>query len=256
MVRHRTWRFLCDWASLLLRHPRWLLFQAEQQAKVIRALGTAHFKYHLKTIHHEKLDERLRRLPVEIGVCEVDNYSKAMIVARFCKLLHPRKVLEIGTYRGGMTYHIARNTPQDCQIWTLDLPPKYLNGLSNKMIDSDVALASMERSRVGEEWRGTAEVNKINQLLGDSITFNFSELPTMDLILIDGSHAEPWVEKDTENAFKMVSPTGVILWDDCYWSDVQRVLGRYAQSRPIWIFENGHTAGYLQINGKPVYCRT
>lgn len=84
------------------------------------------------------------------------------------------------------------------------------------------------------------------------MTFDLTPYGPSDLVYIDGSHAEPWVARDTENAFQLLAPTGAILWDDCWWSDVQRVLGRHAAQRPIYLFEDNHTAGYLQIEGKPV----
>ena len=73
-----------------------------------------------------------------------------------------------------------------------------------------------------------------------------------DLIYVDGSHAEPWVARDTENAFALLAPTGAILWDDCFWHDVLSVLGRSGRHQPIYLFEDGSTAGYLQIDGKAV----
>jgi predicted O-methyltransferase YrrM len=216
-----------------------------------RAHGTAIFHHKIERIDHHQLDPTLEHLAIEVGGCPVE-ISKAVIVSRFCKLLRPKKVLEIGTYHGGMTYHIARNTPDDCHIWTLDLPRDKLPGLACRMIDSDVRMASESSTEVGQHWLGTREAAKITQLWGDSMAFSFAGLGPMDLIYIDGSHAEPWVAKDTENAFKLLGPTGAILWDDCLWRDVQRVLGRFGRERPIYRFEDGHTAGYLQRDGSPV----
>ena len=36
----------------------------------------------------------------------------------------------------------------------------------------------------------------------------------MDLVLVDGCHHYDFVLKDTQNALKMVSPDGVVVWDD------------------------------------------
>src|SRR5271166_4011594 len=47
-------------------------------------------------------------------------------LASLCSLvrvLQPRRVVEIGTARGWTTLHLARNTPIDCRIFTVDLPP-------------------------------------------------------------------------------------------------------------------------------------
>ena len=127
----------------------------------IRTEGRARFKYCLPVMHHEQLDEQFARLGVEIGGCSSVDYAEAMIVSRFCKLLRPKRVLEIGTFRSGMTYHIARNTDEGCRIWTLDLPRELVDDVSGEMIPSDVELARMDPSLVGESWHGTREARKI-----------------------------------------------------------------------------------------------
>jgi len=236
----------------MLRHPRWCVDECIKQTSTVRAEGTARFNHRLPRIYHHRLDSRLERLPVELGAASCVDYGKAMIVTRLCKLLRPRKVLEIGTYRGGMTAHIARNTPEDCEIWTIDLPREHQRSMTAEMLSSDVELAEMDISLVGREWARTSDAHKIHQLWGDSMTYDFSDLAPVNLVYIDGSHAERWVQKDTENAFSVLAPTGAILWDDCLWRGVQRVLGRFARDKPIYRFEDNSTAGYVQIDGKPI----
>ena len=242
-----------DLTTLLIRHPAWSAAAAARGLKTARAEGTARYKYGLRRVYHHHLDPRLERLAVEIGVASYVDYAKALIVTRFCKLLNARRVLEIGTFRGGMTAHIARNTPADCQIFTLDLPRETLNSISSSMNPHDVALASLDERLVGSEWQAIPERHKVHQLWGDSMSYDFSALAPFDVIYVDGSHAEPWVRKDTENAFRALAPTGAILWDDALWSDVQRVLGWFARARPIYLFEDDQTAGYLSIGRKPVH---
>ena len=248
----RSVTFAADIARTVVGHPKWFATEAFRKLVEIRWQATGPFKHGLRKIYHHHLDSRLQRLPVELGGALGTAYSKAMLVARFCRLLQPAKVLEIGTFKGYMTFHIARNTPPECRIWTMDLPRHLLDGIKDDMYSWDAGLAAMDASNVGEEWQGRPESSKITQLWGDSLHFDFSGHGPFDLIYVDGSHAEPWVDKDTENAFRLLSPTGAILWDDCNWSDVQRVLGRYGKNHPIYLFEDGETAGYLQIDGVPV----
>jgi predicted O-methyltransferase YrrM len=252
MARLPNWIIgIGDLIYLQARHPLWFGRELLKYLIYIRAFGNARLRHHLGYADHHQLDPAFAHLSVEIGGCPIDQ-SRALIVTRFCKFLRPKKVLEIGTHLGAMTWHIARNTDDDCHIWTLDLPREKLAGMSRRMIDSDVALARMDENKVGEFWHGMPECSKITQLWGDSLNYDFSSLGPLDLIYVDGSHAYPWVQKDTENAFLLLAPTGAILWDDCYWRDVQRVLSYYAKTRPIYCFEDNRTAGYLQIKGKPV----
>jgi predicted O-methyltransferase YrrM len=242
-----------DLLQLCIVHPRWFVDESLGRMTDLRARGNARFRYGLREIHHHCLDPRFNRLAVDVGGAAWVDSAKAYIVARFCRLLQPARVLEIGSFRGGMTFHIARNTPDHCRIWTLDLPRNLLDDrMKGQMISSDVDLARMNASLVGEEWQSTPEAAKIVQLWGDSLHFDFTGLGPFDLIYVDGSHAEPWVARDTENAFALLAPTGAILWDDCFWHDVLSVLGRSGRHQPIYLFENGSTAGYLQIAGKAV----
>jgi len=246
-------RAATDLIRLAVIHPRWFLAEGVRRLADIRARGNARFRYGLRDVYHHRLDPRFNRLAVEVGGAASVDSAKAYIVSRFCRLIEPKRVLEIGSFRGGMAFHIARNTGSDCRIWTLDLPRALLDDrMEGQMISSDVDLARMAESLVGEEWRGRPEAAKIVQLWGDSLDFDFTGLGPFDLIYVDGSHAERWVARDTDNAFALLAPTGAILWDDCLWHDVLSVLGRRGDEFPIYLFEDSSTAGYLQIDGKPV----
>jgi predicted O-methyltransferase YrrM len=219
----------------------------------LRARGNARFRSGLRQVYHHSLDPRLERLAVEIGGATWVDYDKAFIVSRFCRLIQPTRVLEIGSFRGGMAFHIARNTHSECRIWTLDLPRPLLDArMQQQMVATDVDLVRLDASLVGEQWHGRPEATRVLQLWGDSLHFDYTGLGPFELVYVDGSHAKPWVAKDTENAFRLLAPTGVILWDDCFWRDVLSVLSGYSRQYPIYLFEDGSTAGYLQIDGRPV----
>jgi predicted O-methyltransferase YrrM len=228
-MRSRSFAGIRDLLLLQSSQPMWFLRSLALHLTDRRAMGMAQHKHNFIYTYHHDLHPLLPHIEVNVGGCPVVECLKAVIVARFCALLRPKKVLEIGTFLGGMTYHIARNTDDDCHIWTLDLPRERMASISTKMIETDVALASVPVSEVGKYWRGTPQSARITQLWGDSLNYDLSPLGSMDLIYIDGSHAEPWVEKDSENAFHLLAPSGAILWDDCLWHDVQRVLGKYAK---------------------------
>lgn len=67
----------------------------------------------------------------------------------------------------------------------------------------------------GEAFHDTPEAERITQLWGDSATFDFSPYEgKVDLVYIDGAHTYDYVKADTANALRMLSPTGMIVWDD------------------------------------------
>jgi|HubBroStandDraft_2_1064218.scaffolds.fasta_scaffold12547_5 predicted O-methyltransferase YrrM len=134
-------------------------------------------------------------------------------LAFITKLLEPKTIFEIGTYRGRTALNFALNSPPDCTVYTLDLPVASKPGAIQRAYKADANLIG--RSRPGIDYEGKDVSGKIVQLYGDSQTFDF--LPfcgKMDLLFIDGAHDYEAVRVDTTNALRMLKPGGVILWDD------------------------------------------
>ena len=127
-------------------------------------------------------------------------------LAALAGVRQPKRIFEIGTFDGATTLLLARMVPA-ARIYTLDLPP-----------DSDKGGNELPLARVngaGSRFRSVPEGSRITQLYGDSREFDFSPYyATMDLVVVDGSHEADCVTVDTENALKMVSPDGVVMWDD------------------------------------------
>ena len=64
-------------------------------------------------------------------------------------------------------------------------------------------------------YAGTPEEAKIEQIFDDSKNFDeSSHAEQYDLIFVDGSHAQSYVESDSQKALRMLKPGGVILWHD------------------------------------------
>ncbi len=125
-------------------------------------------------------------------------------------------LFEIGTFDGRTTLNLAFNSPPRCHIRTLDLPAKQ---------DPKFQLAEGERHMVEkpkpgvryEKYRLTAPVAvaKIQQLLGDSATFDYSPYEgACSLVFVDGSHAYDYALSDTRVAMKLVRRGGIVIWHD------------------------------------------
>ncbi len=143
-------------------------------------------------------------------------YSRADDLTRLSfitKLLEPKTVFEIGTYRGRTALNFALNSPPDCTVYTLDLPPASKPEAMERACKADAKL--IDRSRPGIDYEGTDVVGKIVQLYGDSRTFDFTPYwGKIDLLFVDGAHDYEAVRLDTKNGLRMLKPGGVILWDD------------------------------------------
>lgn len=141
-------------------------------------------------------------------------------LARLCE---PRCVVEIGTARGWTTRHLAHNTPEDCQIFTVDLPA----GVS-AIAAADYSDPHLVAAACGSQRNFEAEP-KITQLLHDSATVDWTKPldRPVDLALIDGSHLYEHVRADTEQLWNMLSPSAIVLWHDYSTVEVRRGVRKY-----------------------------
>jgi predicted O-methyltransferase YrrM len=148
---------------------------------------------------------------------EVMRPIETQTLATLTSYFKPNKIFEIGTYSGYSTLHLACNSPEDSTIYTLDLPPAFdLNNITGCSFD-DFKVAELSKKNVNSRifTQVPALAKKVVELFGDSKTFDFSSYyGNIDLVFIDGCHSHEYVRCDTENAFKMLSKNGVIIWHD------------------------------------------
>ena len=133
------------------------------------------------------------------------------IIAALCSALSSGTFFEIGTFWGATTYTVARTNPTT-DIYTLDLPSK--EAAQQTVLDyTDSYLLAIWDS--GKRLIGTPEGERVHRLFGDSAAFDFSPYyGEMDMVYIDGSHSYSYVKHDTEQALRMLTDQGTIIWDD------------------------------------------
>jgi len=172
-----------------------------------------------------------------------------LFLGAICKYLKPRKIFEIGTFTGSTTLSVALNTSTKTEIFTLDLHPskrtkhKRESGIVGKYPDY----------QSGELFKNTPLSKKITQLFGNSQTFDFRRFyNNIDLVFIDANHRYSFVKNDTKNAFKILRPGGVIIWDDYIWDEhapwcagVAQHLHELQKSKPIFRIAQTRFAIYL-----------
>lgn len=137
------------------------------------------------------------------------------VICDICGRLKPRNVLEIGTFEGRTTLNIASNTPNG-HVYTMNLPQELC------------------RFQVGKYFSGADEAGRITQILCNSREYDFSKLPQMDLIFIDGDHSYEGVAADSTAAFSCLADNGVILWHDfdaCHLGTTKAVLDAIDRNR-------------------------
>ena len=82
-------------------------------------------------------------------------------------------------------------------------------------------------------WRSYAR--RITQLFGDSARFDWSHhYGRASLVFVDGSHAYDYARKDSETAFRLIRPGGLVIWHDySVWPGVTRALEELERSRQL-----------------------
>lgn len=127
--------------------------------------------------------------------------AELLTVAAICRHRRPKWIFEIGTFTGATSLLMAMNVGPDDRIFTLDLPPDEASGYS-----------------AGSAFARTSYASRITQLYGDSTAFDFSSwYGKIDLVFIDANHTYPFVKADSDTAFKLLAPGGVVMWDDYVW---------------------------------------
>ncbi len=193
--------------ELLVRRPRALARFQAQVARLRRAaLGRG-----LPPIRPAELFPDAGEYALRFGEGGVDfDHLPDLLFAKVVAMLQPKVALEIGTHVGFSTRMMAMFGPEDIRIYTLDLPPD--SPLRSDMTDPH--LIEKSRAQLGSAFRGTRWEDRITQLLGDSLTFDFGPYRrSADLVYVDGSHSYPYVVSDTRAAMTVIRPGGVIIWD-------------------------------------------
>lgn len=167
-----------------------------------------------------------------------------------CSILKDRDVetvFEIGTYDGRTTRAMAINTGMKGKLYTLNLPAE--TKVSELKTDNiDINLASKVVS--GERFLSTPEAVQIEQLWGDSATFDFSPYEgKIDMVFIDGAHSEVYVANDTEKAMRLLKVNGgIILWHDAHLYGVANYMKKLVlrDKQPVY-FVKGTTVAFAMV---------
>jgi predicted O-methyltransferase YrrM len=139
--------------------------------------------------------------------------SELLCLALVTSSANPSRIFEIGTFWGRTALNFALNSPEECIIYTLDLPVEGRPEIASDTNAFDARLIAT--CKTGVQYQDAAAGKKIRQLLGNSLTFDFSPYhSSMDIVFVDGSHHYEAALSDTRNALKMVRPGGWILWHD------------------------------------------
>jgi predicted O-methyltransferase YrrM len=198
----------------LLRNPgagKELLLQNGKSFRCLNRFGLPSIPLQNLFPHNQHLEIEYFTTPDEFTYLH-----EIFVLCGLIRNLKPRTLFEIGTFHGYTTAHFALNTSPDAKIYTLDLPaetdPQKFQQKEG-FWSTDVKV--MEHRKKCNHIKTHSLEKRVEFLYGDSMQFDFSPYTgRMDFVFIDGAHSCDYVKSDSENAYKLLSENGVIVWHD------------------------------------------
>ncbi len=159
-------------------------------------------------------------LPVNLCKPGSTPWYDLLVLATLVKKFQPEVIFEIGSFEGLGSAVMCNNCSAKL-LYTLDLPPKKINSMS------DVSKFAKKDHSIGFAYKSGKFLKLVNpdvkvNRLGDSWNFDFS-------LFIDGAHTYRYVLKDTLNAIRCVQKGGIIAWHNVKNTQVLNVIFRITQ---------------------------
>jgi predicted O-methyltransferase YrrM len=133
-------------------------------------------------------------------------WVETVLISSLVKLIAPKAVLEIGTFRGKTTWHLFHNAPADARIYTIDLPQ---GEAPSSITDRELAM-NKRREFVPHS-------DRIRQMLIDTRVWDGQLGEKVQFAFIDGDHSYEGVKNDTEKVFRCLDDIACVCWHDALW---------------------------------------
>lgn len=126
----------------------------------------------------------------------VSGHLQGRILKMICRMIQPRRVLELGTFTGYSALCFAEGMPEDGEVHTLEIDDEV----------EDFAQEHFAMSPYG---------HKVKMIIGDALTTIASLTETYDLVFIDANKRD--YLRYYEAVLPLVRPGGFILADNTLW---------------------------------------
>lgn len=126
----------------------------------------------------------------------LSGHLQGRLLKIFCRLVQPKRILEIGTYTGYATLCLAEGAPDDAEIHTLEVNDEL----------EDFIMKHLHKSKLKE---------KIHLHIGDALEIIPNLNETFDLVFIDANKRHYC--KYYELIIDKVRPGGLIIADNTLW---------------------------------------
>ena len=182
-----------------------------------------HRRLHLPEFSVEELFPGLNETPITVSSMPRGSWSTPItdqvMIAKLARLLRPKNILEVGSFRGYTARLLAENTASDCIIHALDINPDH----------GEAYIKSPLKSRIRRHI-GSLKDQPPESLKG--ISFDF--------VFVDADHQFEAVESDTRTIIPLLAEAGVLIWHDysdwgwmSSWNRVPEFLQNLSKEIPI-----------------------
>ncbi len=196
-----------------------------------------HKSANLREIYLTDLFPEIADISLPLGIIHEEsghaNHAEMLYLVALAKLKHAVNIFEFGTFMGQTTYYLAHSTDKT-HVYTLDYDES----------------SSQAKDSKGLYFKNTAVEDRVTVIECDSTQFDVSGFEgKMDFIFIDGGHNYGNVKNDTEKAFRMLAPSGMIVWHDYAPKspDVSKFISEFTKQMPLFYIRK--TSLILHIDG-------
>jgi len=185
----------------------------------------------LEALHLEPEYAPFRLIPAQIP------YEISLLL-RILRELKPRRVLEIGTERGGTLFLFTYVADENATIISIDLPPgKYRFGFSypywKEKVYKSFGFYNQKIHLIRGDSHDPKTLEKVKRILGGE---------KLDFLFIDGDHTYEGVRRDFEMYSPLVRRGGIVAFHDIVPGPPENVGGV-----PVFWSEIKHRYRYLEI---------
>jgi predicted O-methyltransferase YrrM len=198
-----------------------ILYKRPRLEAALSALDRGRLK--LPTVNPRGLFDGFDQLPVTLTALPSGPWSSPLAdvvtLVKIALSIKPRRVLEVGSYRGYTTKLLAEHTPPEAVVVAFDQDPRH-----------------------GAAYRDSPIARKIERRVGTVTPGAFANdsRASYDLIFLDANHLYEEVKADTQVLLPLLTPNGVFVWHDYgNWgrfsrkNGVPEFLHEMAQSIPV-----------------------
>jgi len=150
-------------------------------------------------------------------------YFNAAFIAKLFEKNKITTAIEIGSYFGVSTRHIASLLPDNGQLFAID-DWAYFPGMYEQFLSNIIA------------GKLTAKITPIRERSQFAISIITKVTKHFDLIYIDGDHETAGVLLDLNTYFPLAGDTGIVCGDDWLLSTVRAAVVQFAQENDLTVY--------------------